>query len=192
MELIFIRHGQGEHTLNIPQSLHIDDPPLTSSGITQAKGLAEEFPLTEDDILIVSPLRRTLQTAELWSKGVECKKVATPLVSPRLFPQISKAKTLPCDQLLEKRKIQREFPNFYFDEGEPNNKLWANGINVLPEKEFREIAKNFINWCRQQDKERIFVVSHDGTITSYREFITGRKLSRADFPNETGWFSIEI
>ncbi|WP_240051001.1 histidine phosphatase family protein [Metabacillus litoralis] len=58
MELIFIRHGQGEHTLNIPQSLHKGDPALTSNGLLQAKGLAKEFPLSEDDILIVSPLRR--------------------------------------------------------------------------------------------------------------------------------------
>ncbi|WP_240051002.1 hypothetical protein [Metabacillus litoralis] len=62
----------------------------------------------------------------------------------------------------------------------------------MPEQEFRGIAEYFINWCREQDKERVFVISHDGTITSYREFITGRKLSRSDFPNETGWFSIGI
>ncbi len=26
MELIFIRHGQGDHTLNLPDSLQIEDP----------------------------------------------------------------------------------------------------------------------------------------------------------------------
>ncbi|UHA58596.1 hypothetical protein KDJ21_017370 [Metabacillus litoralis] len=62
----------------------------------------------------------------------------------------------------------------------------------MPEKEFREIAKNFIDWCKEQNGKRIFVVSHDGTITSFREFITGKKLSRADFPNETSSICLEI
>jgi len=191
VQIIFIRHGQGEHTLNIPQSLHIYDPALTNMGMMQAIGLAEEMPLNEDDILIVSPLRRTLQTAEIWSHKILCRKITTPIVSPRIFPQIPKAKTLPCDKLLEKRKILSEFPDFYLHEGLPN-KIWTDGINVLPEKEFREIAKNFIDWCKEQNGKRIFVVSHDGTITSFREFITGKKLSRADFPNETSSICLEI
>lgn len=191
MELIFIRHGQGEHTLKIPQSLQIEDPALTISGKEQAKGLAKKFPLNESDSLIVSPLRRTLQTAALWSEKIKCEKVVTPLVSPRMFPQIAEAKTLPCDLLLNKSEIKKEFPDFYIDET-LSNTLWIHGINVLPEQEFRIIAENFINWCRKQDKERIFVISHDGTITSYREFITGEKLSRANFPSETGWFSLRI
>ena len=56
MELIFIRHGEGVHTLNIPNSLQISDPILTDEGINQAKLLRTQLPLSKDDILVISPL----------------------------------------------------------------------------------------------------------------------------------------
>ncbi|WP_339195881.1 hypothetical protein MKY27_14020 [Solibacillus sp. FSL R5-0449] len=43
MELVFIRHGEGEHTLDIPNSLHIENPSLTAKGIEQAKLLKIKF-----------------------------------------------------------------------------------------------------------------------------------------------------
>lgn len=78
MELLFIRHAQGEHTLNLPNSLYTKKPSLTDKGITQARSLIEEFPLLNTDIIVSSPLRRTLQTALLWSEGYDCKKIVNP------------------------------------------------------------------------------------------------------------------
>lgn len=69
MDLIFIRHGQGNHTLNPPVSLHIKDPSLTHKGIEQAKLLRNPLPLSKNDLIVVSPTRRTLQTAFIWSNG---------------------------------------------------------------------------------------------------------------------------
>lgn len=61
MNMIFIRHGQGEHTLNPPESLKIVDPSLTSKGIDQSNRLIDRFPITTDDIIIVSPTRSTFK-----------------------------------------------------------------------------------------------------------------------------------
>lgn len=44
MGLIFIRHGEGEDTLNIPNSLQISDPILTDEGINQVKLLRAQLP----------------------------------------------------------------------------------------------------------------------------------------------------
>lgn len=190
MELIFIRHGQSEHTLNLPKSLQNPDPALTEGGIIQAKSLRNQFPLSDKDVLIISPIRRSLQTALIWSEGINCRKIVSPLVSPRMFPQNPEWNPLPCDEILKKEMIKDEFPGFVIDEDLPIN-LWIKGINTLPEYEFNSLADNFLIWCKQLGKKRIYIISHDGTITSYRQFITRGKLSREDFPKETDWFKID-
>jgi hypothetical protein len=72
-------------------------------------------------------------------------------------------------------------------EEERAGEWWEKGMNTLPDTEFQILAKDFLEWCKSFWNHRIYIVSHDGTITSYRQFITGRELSRKDFPKET-WF----
>ncbi|MFE3575710.1 phosphoglycerate mutase family protein [Lysinibacillus sp. NPDC059133] len=189
MDLVFIRHGQGEHTLDIPKSLQIKDPSLTPKGEKQAKLLRNQFPLTNDDILIISPIRRTLQTAFIWSENIDCRKIVSPLVSPRLFPIFPDKNTLPCDKIIDLEIIQKDFSTFEIETNVPQD-LWSNGINVMPENKFIKIAEDFIMNCKLLQKEKIYIVSHDGTITAYRQLISGQSLSRKDFPSETGWFQI--
>lgn len=191
MELVFIRHGQGEHTLELPKSLNTPDPALTEEGVIQAKHLKKHFPLSRTDVIIVSPTRRTLQTTQIWSEGIKCRKIVSPLLSPRMFPQNSEWQTLPCDEILTKEIIKDDFNDFYLEE-ERSNQWWINGINKLPEKEFKVIAEGFLEWCKHIGNKRIYIVSHDGTITSYRQLITGRKLSRNDFPKETGFLKVDF
>lgn len=190
MELLFIRHGQGEHTLDLPQSLDIPDPALTKMGIVQAEKLREQFKLSEDDIVVISPIRRALQTALIWSKDINCQKIVSPLVSPRMFPQKPKSRTLSCDVLLTKENIKKYFPGFFIDTN-LSNQLWSKGLNTLNDFEFNVFAEDFLEWCKKQDTKRIYIVSHDGTITAYRQFITGLKLTREDFLKEAGWIKID-
>lgn len=189
MDLIFIRHGEGEHTLNLPASLQKRNPSLTKKGRDQANKLKERLPLTTQDIVFISPLVRTLETAMLWTDGVDCQKIVTPYVSPRMFPHLTNKQTLPCDLMMEKEKILDIFPVFELDDNPPAS-LWENGFNTVIDSEFTRQAEEFLANCRHLKKEKIYIVSHDGTITSYRQLILGRPLSRDDFPKETGWFQI--
>lgn len=191
MELIFIRHGQGEHTLNLPESLHLSNPSLSIQGRIQAKKLRSILPLTPEDVLIVSPTLRTLQTASIWSENVECDKLVHPLVAPRIFPERLAATTLPCDELLDLERLQNEFPSFV---PAPNlaSSLWSTGINVLSEDEFNLLAEEFIGFCQSLQRGRIYIVTHDGTITSYRQKISGQQLTREDFLQETEWFHLVV
>ncbi len=191
MELIFIRHGQGEHTLAIPNSLHVKNPSLTAKGIRQAKLLRGKFTLTEEDIIFISPLRRTLETALIWSLDVDCRKIVSPLVSPRIFPFHPNGKTLPCDIVINLQTIKKEYPNLEIDMNVSPD-LWSGGINTMPEIDFNIIVQEFIANLKSLNKDKIYIVSHDGTITAYRQFISGRSLSRKDFPDETGWFQINV
>ncbi|QKX52852.1 histidine phosphatase family protein (plasmid) [Planococcus glaciei] len=191
MELIFIRHGQGEHTTNLPESLQLGHPSLTVQGRLQAENLKSTLPLTREDILIVSPTLRTLQTASIWSENIECNKVVHPLAAPRIFPTRLAAKTLPCDELLDLERVQDEFPSFV---PVPNlaSSLWSTGINVLPDNEFNLLIEDFIDFCRSFQRKKIYIVTHDGTITSYRQNISGQQLTREDFLQETERFHLVV
>lgn len=191
MDLIFIRHGQGEHASNLPDSLGLRNPSLTSKGIDQAEKLKSTLPLTAEDVLLVSPTLRTLQTASIWSRNVDCIKVIHPLAAPRIFPARVDAVTSPCDELLHTKTMQEEFPAFHFARN-LDSVLWKTGINVLPEYEFSQMAEDFIVFCRSFQRQRIYVVTHDGTITSYRQLISGQLLTRQDFLNETEFFRLVI
>lgn len=191
MELIFIRHGQGEHTLNLPDSLHLSNSSLTNHGKIQAKTLRSTLPLTSEDVLIASPTLRTLQTALIWSENVECDKLVHPLVAPRIFPGRLAATTLPCDELFDLGRLQTEFPSFVPAQNLASS-LWTAGINVLTERDFNLLAEEFMRFCRSLRRERIYIVTHDGTITSYRQKILGQQLTRKDFLQETEWFRLVI
>ncbi len=190
MELVLVRHGQAEHTLNVPESLHLLDPALTENGIIQAESLRNQWPLSDTDIIVISPIRRALQTAEIWSEKIKCQTLVSPLVSPRMFPQKQASQTLPCDKILTKEQIMNEFSSFTIGDQVPH-RIWIEGINTLPDHEFRSLAIDFLNWCRQRSYNRIYIVSHDGTITSYRQLCSGQKLTRNDFPKETGWCKLD-
>lgn len=84
MKLVFVRHGEGEHTKDLPLSLQAVNPPLTGVGKKQAKLLQCDVSLQEKDILIASPTLRTLQTATIWSAEVACQKLFIHIY-PRVF-----------------------------------------------------------------------------------------------------------
>lgn len=190
MDLVFIRHGQGEHTLNVPSSLQLPDPSLTIQGIEQAKLLRDQLPLTNQDIIIISPIRRTIETTLIWSEHINCRKIVSPIVSPRMFPIRAGAKTLPCDKIISIEVIKSDFPTVEIDDNSPLN-LWSDGINILPEFEFRVLAQEFIVKWKELKQDKVFIVSHDGTINSYRQMISGHSLSRKNFLQETEWVQIK-
>ncbi|HDR4482190.1 histidine phosphatase family protein [Bacillus thuringiensis] len=191
MKIVFVRHGEGKHTTDLPESLQVFDPPLTRVGKAQAKLLQRDVSLQEADILIVSPTLRTLQTATIWSAKVACQKIVHPYVSPRIFPYREGAKTLPCDYIVDQGMITKLFPHFSIEKSS-NNQLWKEGINTISENSFQQIVDEFLLWCYELSVERICIVSHDGTITAYRQYLQKVVLNRSDFLKETGIYEMDI
>ncbi|GAB2550777.1 hypothetical protein [Gracilibacillus alcaliphilus] len=91
--------------------------------------------LTDEDVVIISPVRRTLETARIWSENVDCRKIVSPLVSPRMFPIQPEENTLPCDKILDIELIKKEYSTFEMDVNVPIN-IWSTGINTLPDAHF--------------------------------------------------------
>ncbi|KMK76781.1 histidine phosphatase family protein [Alkalihalobacillus pseudalcaliphilus] len=186
MDIIFIRHAEGKHTIDLPNSLYLEDPTLTVKGESQARSLQQTFSLTLDDLMVISPMRRTLQTASLFAHPIMCESIVHPFVGPRVFPLNKSGNTLPCDQLLAIEMIREDFPSFHIHQADDPH-LWKNGINTISQTEFELIARDFLNWCKSLKKDRLFIVSHDGTITAYRELIKNVALTRDDFLHDAGW-----
>lgn len=65
--LLLIRHAQALH--NVADDWSIHDPPLSELGIQQSRELQESLKNTEIgnkvELIVVSPMRRTLQTASV-------------------------------------------------------------------------------------------------------------------------------
>lgn len=70
--------------------------------------------------------------------------------------------------------------------------LWLDGINTLSENEFNQLAQRMIDRIRNSGCERAFIISHDGTITSYRKLLGEEELTRADFLGEAGWYQTTL
>jgi len=191
MKLVFVRHGEGEHTKDLPASLQMLNSSLTDEGRNQAGFIQFNVPLQKTDILIASPTLRTLQTAAIWSEKVACQKIVHPYASPRIFPYREGAKTLPCDHIVDQGIITNLFPHFSIAKS-TNKQLWTEGINTISENRFQQIVDEFLLWCYELGAERICIVSHDGTITAYRQYLQKVVLTRSDFLKETGIYKMDV
>ena len=52
---------------------------------------------------------------------------------------------------------------------------------LFSEKEFQQIVDEFLHWCYQLRAEKVCIVSHDGTITAYRQYLQKIALSQIIF-----------
>lgn len=100
-----------------------------------------------------------------------------------MFPQEPNLPSLDCDRIYtrdEIRKLNEEvtiFDNENFD--------WVEGINRISQKQFEIYGIQLLQWCSQNGK-RVFIISHDGTITNYRILLGEQGLTRQDFLGEAG------
>jgi broad specificity phosphatase PhoE len=191
MEIVFIRHGHGEHMLRVPDSYLVSDPALTDRGVEESLRLRSRLPLTEHDVVIASPTRRTLQTARLWCEGTHAARFIHPAIGPRQFPSRYDFRTMPCDATLEPPQLIEQFSEFLLPADVPAY-LWAQGINTTPALLFEKWAEQFIAWCKKIDKNKVYMVSHDGTIAAYMQLLRkgwpeareGRSRTEPDDPSD--------
>lgn len=185
MELIFIRHGQGEHLLDYPNRLNTLHPVLTERGIFQVNQLRDQVSILNDDLVIVSPTKRTIQTAELLSNDF----FVSPIVGPRMYPQNPDYPSLKCDLIYSRNEIIE----FVGEAGIMDFGLvdWEEGINRMNQEQFETYGKQFLEWCLSM-RQRVFIISHDGTITNFRLLLGEKGLTRKDFLGEAGVFKINI
>ncbi|ASS65006.2 MULTISPECIES: phosphoglycerate mutase family protein [unclassified Paenibacillus] len=192
MELLFIRHGQGVHNTGIPDRLNVEHPPLTAKGREQVAAIRDAVSIGPKDVVIASPTVRTLQTARLLADGrADLRLLVSPRVGPRMYPMPDNpsASEFRCDRIYPQSAIVAEFPEFGCLKSDSAG-LWDGRLNTMDREAFRTEALKLLRDAHaaigEEGRGRAVIVSHDGTITSYREALGEERLTRADFLGEAG------
>ncbi|KAI1122674.1 phosphoglycerate mutase-like protein [Nemania abortiva] len=176
--LILIRHAEAEHNSTKDYSLH--DPNLTKLGREQCaelrKGLMEDPLAQQAELIITSPMRRTIQTALatvdwLVEKGVKIEADA--------HWQENSAK--PCDVGSELSKVAEEFPRIDFSTVDP---VWPDKTSAAAsEYHYTKTAiiargQAALQKLYERPEKVIIVVSHSGFL---RLGVTGCWFFNADY-----------
>src|SRR5690606_22188198 len=104
-------------------------------------------------------------------------------VGPRMYPQEIESPFLACDQIYSRTEILGLYGEAkILDFGLTD---WGEGINKISREQFQNYGKQFLEWCLAK-KNRAYIISHDGTITSFRELLGEKGLTRNDFLGEAG------
>jgi broad specificity phosphatase PhoE len=104
-----IRHGEAVH--NVERGYPHCDPPLTEVGIRATKELVMSM---IPDLIIISPMTRTIQTAMNVFPGLEDD--GSPAIPVQIWPDLREANDAVCNQGRSRVEMQAIFREFDFSE----------------------------------------------------------------------------
>ncbi|KAK7747624.1 hypothetical protein SLS62_009035 [Diatrype stigma] len=183
--IILIRHAQAEH--NATQNWDIHDPDLSELGQNQCLELRKslmENPLAQQaGLIVVSPMRRTVQTALrsldwLIEKGVKIEADANWQANPQNPENSDK----PCDTGTPAAQLAQEFPAVDFatalDPVYPDKRSAAAAAYHFQRSAILARAQTALRRLRARPEKVIVVVSHSGFL---RVAVTGCFYFNADY-----------
>jgi len=191
MKMIFVRHGKTKGNLE-HRYVGRTDEELCEIGINFAKEKSEYFELFEEaDAIFVSPMKRCLQTMEIFLRGMNLMQ-ETPDTS-----DIIKLNSLADKPVY----VVSDFREYDFGEYEMKNheqlmeyesyRSWleSNGTYEMPAgegmKAFKERVVNAfdktVEICEREKYKNIIYVVHGGTIMSIFEKYDEKKMSYYDY-----------
>ncbi|KAK5135604.1 hypothetical protein LTR08_005084 [Meristemomyces frigidus] len=156
--IILTRHAQAEHNVDLDYSIH--DAPLTPLGKKQAASLAPQVTdlAKEVDLVVSSPLKRTLQTTKLgWAPAVERLGIKNVVC----IPQAQECNDLPCDTGSAKAQLEShpEFSDFDFSLLTAD---WTGkqGFYAPDRQSVLGRARWVRQWLRERPETTIVLVAH--------------------------------
>ncbi|KIW71703.1 hypothetical protein PV04_03838 [Phialophora macrospora] len=177
--LVLVRHAEALHNMTNDPTLR--DPELSSLGLQQCATLRdklkEKFSKTgEVELVVVSPMRRTLQTASIaldWliSEGVKVE----------IDADWQEVHNKPCDTGSPLPDLELEFPAFDFsvvdpvypDKSSPEGRRYADTMSAVLARAQAALSKLY-----RRPEKMIFVVSHSGFM---RMAVSGTYFANADY-----------
>ena len=163
-KIYLIRHAQSEANA----ALDLDDPTfyydakITMLGKKQALNTQKKLKNINFDLMLCSPLTRTLETFSLI--------FPTPIPNTMILPFIREHLDHSCDVGKQPSVLQKKFPNFNFNE--LKDFWWNNNIpidekiiNLESINDLDKRVNKFKNWINTRTEKKIAVVSH-GTFIS--------------------------
>ncbi|KAI1094927.1 phosphoglycerate mutase-like protein [Rostrohypoxylon terebratum] len=165
--VILVRHGEALHTHN--WSLH--DPGLTARGMDLSARLQCEFEghfrfTPEDCLIVVSPLKRTLQTVKYgfqWLRDLG--------VRVEVRAEWQETTDNPCDIGSDPDKLKSEWPDLDFSTLDP---IYPQKIGLYENSEdaFKKRGEVAKQWLYDRPEKCVIVVTHSGFI---RRLVKGPK-----------------
>ncbi|KAI9845108.1 MAG: hypothetical protein M1837_005112 [Sclerophora amabilis] len=181
----FVRHAQGYHNVAIANhAMH--DPALTPLGEKQCRDLRSSFPYMDSvDLVVASPLRRTLNTALLSFQPHIEKKGLTVIA----LPDVQETADLPCDTGSEPDILVRDFAGQPVDFGlvEPGWNIKGYGKYGFTTKQLTARALRARKWLYARPEKEIIVVTHGGFLHHLTQDWSDRTRFR-----DTGWANTEF
>ncbi|KAF2020865.1 phosphoglycerate mutase family protein-like protein [Aaosphaeria arxii CBS 175.79] len=183
-----IRHAQGHHNLCIANH-SLRDPSLTTLGEQQCSELwtTHASTLKNVDLIIASPLRRTLYTALLTFKS---HLAANPSLRIVALPDIQETTALPCDTGSSPEALREEFKDYpavdlsLVQEGwnEKHEGAYRPRTDLIARRTAR--ARRFFRECEGLE---VAVVAHGGLMHFLTEDWAGSMAGTG-----TGWKNCEL
>ncbi len=150
MKIYFVRHGQT--TANKQNRVvHFDDR-LNEMGQKQALELAEHLAVVPLDVVLVSPHKRTMETAEIIAKKLNKETQEIPLLGEKKWSSEIEGKVLDDPEVEKILNLLRE--------KNATDPTW----HYSDEENFSDIKKranDFIDYVSTVEHENILAVSHE-------------------------------
>ncbi|GAA6059834.1 hypothetical protein JCM10212_003746 [Sporobolomyces blumeae] len=173
--VFLLRHGEAQHNVGPPPppDHNLLDPELTSRGITQCTAIPNMYPnffqsLSPDDTLIlVSPLRRTVQTY-LLGFSAYLPTASSSSIPHLLLPELQECGSWPCDTGADLDETKERFKSADFldwasVEAKPE---WNQNKGKFEATEAKNVAraKWIRKWIKARPEKTIVCVTHHGTL----------------------------
>jgi broad specificity phosphatase PhoE len=185
----FVRHAEGHHNVAgrldpafgyLQESL--EDAKLTDEGIKQCEALSEiaEEKVKNVELIIVSPLNRTIQTAKFTFPYLIGK---IPVIAVENIRETTGLH--PCDRRLSIKEHKQQYDFVNFDEIVHNeDHLYNQYIFREPQPHVVERGRMFVEWLKNRPEKEVIIVSHGSFLHT---FFT--KVIVPENPNEKTYFN---
>lgn len=148
MKLILVRHGQTDINLERKLQGAKSDKSLNSTGVLQARGVRKVLKKENVDVLITSPLKRALETAEIINEKIKKNIILEDLAIERDFGELE---NYPVKEFIKDFRGKEEF--YYF-------KYKSESRYALQERAYKLLHKLLNNY----KGKTVILVSHAGLI----------------------------
>ncbi len=172
--LFLIRHGYSKHNLEF-ETIGWDaylkkdniDPPLVESGINQAIYLSNNWSdITNIDLIVISPLKRCLETAKYIFKKSALKYNNIPIICHHSIREYPSGLHY-CNHRSNKNYLTNNFKFVNFDLIETEEDLYwkKTRLESLDELDIR--INEFNEWLSTRKEKNIAIISHCSFISRY-------------------------
>lgn len=182
----FVRHAQGVHNVageedyTYYQKEEYADAALTNKGVKQCQSLANIHGITTAELLVVSPMTRTLQTASVSFPSQVGKFPWLALESLR-----EQSGFHPCDRRRTVSEYKTEFQHIDFDqiddEKDPLYHLHADERE--PDMHVAERSRQFFAWLMHRQEKEIIVVTHSAFLRHTFSYVLDSEEDDNQFAN---------